>query len=85
MEFLDNILTKHSSLLLHAIHSLFYWRILKTTIFSYGFKIPHEKIHETRKLEYIDEYHLVDQKNVGRKPDKTSNMRKLKFMPRNLD
>jgi hypothetical protein len=38
MEFLDTILTKDSSLLLHDINNLFYWKILKkTTLFS-GFK-----------------------------------------------
>jgi hypothetical protein len=34
MEFLDINLTKVSSLLLIAIHSPFYWRILKKTIYS---------------------------------------------------
>jgi hypothetical protein len=33
MEFLDINLIQDSSLLLHAIHSPFYWRILKNTIF----------------------------------------------------
>jgi hypothetical protein len=38
MEFLDINLRKDWSLLLHDIHSPFYWRILqKTTLFS-GFK-----------------------------------------------
>jgi hypothetical protein len=32
MEFLDINLTKDSSLLLHAIHSPFYWWILKTRV-----------------------------------------------------
>ncbi len=42
MEFLDTNLTKYSSLLLHAIHSPFYWRILKkTTLFS-CFKNPYK-------------------------------------------
>ncbi len=40
MEFLDIDLTKDSSLLLHAIHSAFYWRILKKTIHIPGFKNP---------------------------------------------
>jgi hypothetical protein len=38
MEFLDIILTEDSSLLLHAIQSPFYWRILKKTIFFRGLK-----------------------------------------------
>jgi hypothetical protein len=45
MEFLDINLTKDSSLLLHAIHSPFYWRILKKTILLSGFK-KMESIHE---------------------------------------
>jgi hypothetical protein len=68
MEFLDINLTKNSSLLLHAIHSPFYWRILKKTILFFGFKNT-KKIRETRKLEYIHEKHFVEQKNEGRKPD----------------
>ncbi len=39
MEFLDINLTKDSSLLLHAIHSPFYWRILKKTLLFLVFKI----------------------------------------------
>ncbi len=46
MEFLDTILTKGPSLLLHAIHSPFFWRILnkakKTILFS-AFKNPGKK------------------------------------------
>jgi hypothetical protein len=41
---LDIGLTKDSSLWLHAIHSPFYWRILKKTILpSLVFKIPPNK------------------------------------------
>jgi hypothetical protein len=46
-------LKKDSSLLLHAIHSLFYWRILKKTILHFGFHNPYKKIRETTKLESI--------------------------------
>jgi hypothetical protein len=38
MEFFDINLTKDSSLLFRAIHSPFYWRILKKTILFSGFK-----------------------------------------------
>jgi hypothetical protein len=70
MEFLDINLTKDSSLLLQAIHSPFYWRILKKTILGFGFKNT-KKIRETRKLEEIHEKHFVDveHQNEGRKPD----------------
>ncbi len=57
MEFLDIThisLTKYLSLLLHAIHSPFYWRILKKTILFSGFKIL-TKIRKTIKLESIHE------------------------------
>jgi hypothetical protein len=36
MELLDINLTKESSLFLYAIHSPFYWRILKKIILYYG-------------------------------------------------
>jgi hypothetical protein len=35
-------------------------------------------------LESIDEYHFVEPKKEGRKPDTNSSLRRLKFMPRNL-
>jgi hypothetical protein len=62
MEFLDINLTKDSNLLLHAIHSAFYWRILKKTILFSGFQNPYKKICETRKLKSIPEKHFVEEK-----------------------
>jgi hypothetical protein len=58
MEFLDINLANDSRLLLHAIHSPFYWRILKETILFSGFKNPCKKIRETsnsslRRLEFM--------------------------------
>ncbi len=55
MEFLDMNLTKDSSLLLRAIHSLFYGWILQKIILYYGFKTPYKKIRETKKLKSIHE------------------------------
>jgi hypothetical protein len=43
------------------------------------------QIRETRKLKSIHELHFVELKNEGKKPDKISSLRRLKFMPRNLD
>ncbi len=43
MEFLDINVTKDSRLLLYAIHSPFYLRILQETIFYSGFKNPYKK------------------------------------------
>jgi hypothetical protein len=50
MKFLDIILKEDSSLLLHAIHSPFYCRILKKTIlYTYsGFDNPYKEIREKR-------------------------------------
>jgi hypothetical protein len=39
------------------------------------FKIHTRKIRETRKHESIHEYHFVERKNEGRKPDKNSSLR----------
>jgi hypothetical protein len=44
-----------------------------------------QKIRETRNLESIYEKHFVEWKNSGRKPDKNSSLRRIGFMPRNLD
>ncbi len=53
MEFLEINFTKDSSLLLHAIHSLFYWRILKKNILFSGFKNPYKKFHEKKKISSL--------------------------------
>jgi hypothetical protein len=55
MKVWDSNLTKESSLLLHAIHSPFYWRILKKTILYSSFKYTYKKICETKKIESIHE------------------------------
>ncbi len=69
MKFLDNNLKKDSSLLLHAIHSLLYWRILKKIIFFFVFKNPYKKSAEQETL-VGHEQHLVEQDKEGRKPQK---------------
>jgi hypothetical protein len=58
MEFLDITLTKDSSMLPRTIHSPFYWRILQKAILFSGFKNPHKKINETRKLHAVQEFHI---------------------------
>jgi hypothetical protein len=58
---------------------------LKKTILYSGFKNTYKNPNETRKLESIDEYHCVERTNEGRKLDKNPNLRRLKFMSRNLD
>jgi hypothetical protein len=55
MEFLDINLTKDSSLLLHAIHSLSTDRFLKKIRIYSGFKNTNKQIREIRKLESIHE------------------------------
>ncbi len=37
--------------MLHTVHSLFYWQILKKTILCSGFKNPYKKFREIRKRE----------------------------------
>jgi hypothetical protein len=54
MVFLDMNSQKNPSLLLHAIHSLVYSRILQKTKLYFGFKTP-KKNRETRKFESIHE------------------------------
>jgi hypothetical protein len=44
-----------------------------------------KKIRETKKLESIHEYHFVERKNESRKPGKNLSLRRLEFMPRNLE
>jgi hypothetical protein len=56
MEFMDTNLTKNLNIFLHAIHSLFHWRISRVL------NIPTKKIHKTRKLESIHEKHFVERK-----------------------
>ncbi len=67
MVFLDINLKKDSSLLLNAIHSPFYWRILKKTILFFGFINPYKKFRKTGKVGSIHEKHFVEQKNEGYK------------------
>jgi hypothetical protein len=49
LKFHDINLTKDSSLLIHAIHSPFYWQILKKPIFFSGFNNPYQKKQRTKK------------------------------------
>ncbi len=84
MEFLDANLTKELSLLLHAIHSSLYWRILKKIILFSGIKILTENPRNEKTWVYTWIAFCRTEKK-GRKPDKNSSLRRLKFMPRNLD
>jgi hypothetical protein len=76
MEFLDISLTKDSSLLLYAFHSPFCWRILKKTILLSGCKNPYKKY---TKQENSSQFMNREE------TDKNSSLRRLEFMPRNLD
>ncbi len=51
MEFFDINLTEDSSLLLHAIHSSFYWRILNKTILYSDFY--YSLVNESKKPNKI--------------------------------
>jgi hypothetical protein len=50
-----------------------------------GFKKSLQKIIETRKLEPLHEQHFVERKNEGGNPNKNLSLRRLEFMPRNLE
>ncbi len=52
MRFMDIRLTKDSSLLLHDIHSPFYWRILKKTILFSGFKHTYKNPRQKKSRVY---------------------------------
>ncbi len=54
MEILDINLTEDSGLLLHAIHSPFYWRILRKLYSSLVIKILSKKYHEIRKRVFYE-------------------------------
>jgi hypothetical protein len=69
-------LTKDLSLLLHAIHSPFYWRIWRKTILFSGFKNP---------LKNLRNENFVERENESKNPDKNSILRRPEFMPRKLD
>jgi hypothetical protein len=71
--------------MLFTVFSTVLWRILKKTILHSGFNNPYKKIRETRKLETIHDYYFVEWKNEDRKTRQNLSLRKLKFMPRNLD
>ncbi len=76
MEFLDNNITKNSSLLLHALHSPFYWRVLKKTILFSGYKNPYKNPRDkkTRVYSWIGFWRT---ENEGRKPGNNLNLRRL--------
>jgi hypothetical protein len=80
MEFLDINLTKDTRILLYAIHSPFNRCILKKTILFSGFKNHYKKICKTRKHDK----HFVKRNYEGSKPNKSSSLRRLEFMPRTL-
>ncbi len=55
MEFLDNNLTKDLSILLHAIHSPFYWWILKKTRLFCAFSKSLQKNPRNKKTKFFHE------------------------------
>ncbi len=86
MEFLNINITKYLSLLPNAIHSPFYWRILKKTKLVLGLKNLLKKFAKQENSSiFMNSILYVERKNEGRKPGKTLSLRRLEFMPRNLD
>jgi hypothetical protein len=67
MEFLDISLTKDSSLLLHALQSPFYCRILKKIILFSGSKNLYTKsAKQENSILFMNSRHFVEGKNEGR-------------------
>ncbi len=64
MEFLDISLQKTSSLLLHGIHSPFYWRILKKTMLYSGIKNTCKKLAKQENWSLFMNS-IVERKNWG--------------------
>ncbi len=79
MEFLDIKLRKDSSILLHAIHSVSTNGFLKENQTLFWFSKYKQKNLRNEK------YHFAERKNEGRKLDKNSSLRRLEFIPRNLE
>ncbi len=79
MEFLDISLTKDSRLLLHAIHNL--RKPYSTLVLKSTQKNPRKK----KTWVYSWMAFCVKWKNEGIKLDKKSSLRRLEFMPQNLD
>jgi hypothetical protein len=66
---------KNSRLLLPAIHSPFYWRILQKMILSLLWLL--------KSIQKILDF--VEWRTEGRKADKNFSLRRFEFLPRNLD
>ncbi len=66
-------LTKDLSLMLHAIHSLFYWRVLQKKPYSSLVL----KLFTKNPWNHKTRFYFAEQKNEGRKPDKNSSLRGL--------
>ncbi len=69
-------------ILLHAIRSLFYWRILQETILFSSFKTPYKKSGKQENSSVfmtIHEQRFVERIMGGRKPDKQSSLARLEF------
>ncbi len=81
MEFSDINLTKDSSLLLHAIHSPFYWRILKKTILFFGFKNTNKQSVRQENLSLSMNSILLNRKIRV----ENLSLRRLQFVPRNIE
>jgi hypothetical protein len=85
MEFLDINLKKMLESFAPCYSQSLLSADLKKPLLVSGFKNPYKKICEPKILKSIHEQNFVEGKNKGRKPEKTSSLRRLEFMPRNLD
>ncbi len=67
---MDINLTKDSSILLHALHSPFYWRILMKAILYSGFNNPYKKLGKQENSTLFMNRQFVERKNEGRNQTK---------------
>jgi hypothetical protein len=81
MEFFDVNLTKDSSLFLHAIHSLFYWRIYREPNSTLVFKTHTKKSAKQENSSLFMNKILKNRKTRVKSQTKT----RVFSMPRNLD
>jgi hypothetical protein len=66
-----------------------FWELLKISFLTFSLMKRKQLFligpqDNRRKLESIHEYHSVERKNEGRKPDRNSSLRRLEIKPRNL-
>ncbi len=78
---LGHKINKRFKSLFHAIHSPFYWQILKKTIVYSGFKNPYKNYPWNKKTRVYSWIAFCRTEKEGRKPDKNLSLRRIEFLP----